>query len=286
MWIVGCQNATDTDCYKKGVDRLSIKQHISQEDLTLYSKQALTSAQNVEVQTHLDTCVSCRRALADLLSDVSLIGQSGTQQVFPKDAQKPLEGIENPPQPSAATVAPVGSSLPTRVRQRTGFGWFGWVTTFAALAVALYFSHHSFVLLHELDGSRTQIAQLSAQVERSQELMDALTSPDAKKVTLTETQRPAQPVGHVTYLPKSGTLIFVVSELRPLPRNKTYELWLIPANGKAPIPAGLFRPDASGSSSVVEPPLPEGVEAKAFGVTVEEAAGSATPTLPIVMAGQ
>jgi anti-sigma-K factor RskA len=52
------------------------------------------------------------------------------------------------------------------------------------------------------------------------------------------------------------------------------------------MPAGLFRPDASGSASVVLPTLPQGVEAKAFGVTIEDAQGSATPTLPIVMAGQ
>jgi anti-sigma-K factor RskA len=116
--------------------------------------------------------------------------------------------------------------------------------------------------------------------------MDALTSPEAKQVTLTETRHPVQPVGHATYVAKSGALIFVARNLRPVPRDKTYELWLIPANGKAPIPAGLFRPDAAGSATVVLPSLPQGVEAKAFGVTIEEAQGSPTPTLPIVMSGQ
>ncbi|MGA7857108.1 MAG: anti-sigma factor, partial [Terracidiphilus sp.] len=62
-------------------------------------------------------------------------------------------------------------------------------------------------------------------------------------------------------------------------------LWVIPANGNAPIPAGLFRPDAAGNASVVLPPLPKGVPAKAFGVTVEKAEGSATPTAPIILAG-
>jgi anti-sigma-K factor RskA len=89
----------------------------------------------------------------------------------------------------------------------------------------------------------------------------------------------------VTYLPSKGALIFVVSNLRAVKPNKTYELWLIPANGKAPIPAGLFRPDATGSASVVLPQLPVGVEAKAFGVTIEDAQGSSTPTLPIVLSG-
>jgi anti-sigma-K factor RskA len=33
------------------------------------------------------------------------------------------------------------------------------------------------------------------------------------------------------------------------------------------------------------PPLPKGIEAKAFGVTVEDEGGSQTPTMPIIMAG-
>ena len=60
---------------------------------------------------------------------------------------------------------------------------------------------------------------------------------------------------------------------------------MIPADGKAPIPAGLFRPDAAGNASVVLPPLPRGVPAKAFGVTIEKAEGSATPTAPIILVG-
>jgi anti-sigma-K factor RskA len=33
------------------------------------------------------------------------------------------------------------------------------------------------------------------------------------------------------------------------------------------------------------PPLPKGIEAKMFGVTVEDEGGSQTPTMPIIMAG-
>lgn len=49
--------------------------------------------------------------------------------------------------------------------------------------------------------------------------------------------------------------------------------------------AGLFQPDAAGNGSVVLPPIPQGIEAKAFGVTLEDAAGSKTPTAPILLAG-
>jgi anti-sigma-K factor RskA len=72
--------------------------------------------------------------------------------------------------------------------------------------------------------------------------------------------------------------------MQPLPENKTYELWVIPTSG-APVPAGLFRPDASGSASVLLPPIPQGLQAKAFGITIENAEGSNTPTAPIILSG-
>jgi anti-sigma-K factor RskA len=71
----------------------------------------------------------------------------------------------------------------------------------------------------------------------------------------------------------------------PLPPNKTYELWVIPADGTAPIPAGTFQPDSHGMASVLLPNLPAGIQAKAFGVTMENAGGATTPTLPILLTG-
>jgi len=48
----------------------------------------------------------------------------------------------------------------------------------------------------------------------------------------------------------------------------------------------VFKPDAHGSATVINPPLPAGVEAKAFVMTIElDEQGSSTPTMPIVMMG-
>jgi anti-sigma-K factor RskA len=69
-----------------------------------------------------------------------------------------------------------------------------------------------------------------------------------------------------------------------VPSQKAYELWLIPLNG-APMPAGVFKPDVRGSAVIINPPLPAGVEAKAFAITVEAETGASTPTMPIVMMG-
>jgi len=47
----------------------------------------------------------------------------------------------------------------------------------------------------------------------------------------------------------------------------------------------VFKPDAHGSATVINPPLPAGVEAKAFAMTIEPKQGSSTPTMQIVMMG-
>ncbi len=264
--------------------------HISQEDLALYSMQALAPAEQAEVHAHLQGCAVCQGVLREILAEEAFLALSVEQQPLPAGAQQRfMARIANTPQETAAAKAAKRDTEPEPVvaepRRGFGFGLLGWVIALAAIAVAFYLGNRGFQLQQQLNNDRADITQLSAQAARAQELTDALTSPAARQVTLTETKQPAQPVGHATYLPSKGALIFVASNLHPIKPDKTYELWLIPANGKAPIPAGLFRPDATGSASVVLPQLPEGVEAKAFGVTIEDAQGSSTPTLPIVMSG-
>jgi anti-sigma-K factor RskA len=104
------------------------------------------------------------------------------------------------------------------------------------------------------------------------------------RVTLVAAKTPPQPQGKAIYVRSRSSLIFLASNLPALPPQKAYELWLIPISG-APIPAGVFKPDAQGSATVINPPLPAGVEAKTFAITVEPEQGSWVPTMPIVMVG-
>lgn len=164
-------------------------------------------------------------------------------------------------------------------------GWLGWIIAALAIAVAVYHIRRTFILLHQVNADYAQLTKLKADNARSQQVMDSLTSPDAARIRLSETRRPEHPAGHVIYQASSGALIFVASGLRTLPQSKSYELWLIPSSG-APISAGLFRPEANGTASVVLLSLPQGIQARAFSVTVESVNGAPTPTLPIIMSGR
>jgi anti-sigma-K factor RskA len=105
------------------------------------------------------------------------------------------------------------------------------------------------------------------------------------RVTLVAANTRPQPQGKAIYSAHTGALVFLASNFAPLAPGRTYELWLLPASNGAPIPVGTFKPDSSGSASVLTPAVPKDTAAKDFAITVEPEAGSPVPTPPIVLVG-
>ncbi len=277
--------------------------HISEEDLVLYSMQSLSAGETASAALHLEKCAECARQLAEIAGDLALLSLSVDPQPVPAGARDRFmsriatEGQTNAavsaatPQVATPKTAPVSAPEPRRVihEVKPRRNWFPvlipWAAAFALLAVAGYLGNQNQKLNDLLNNDKGEIAKLSASADRAEEVLETLTSPAAKQVTLTEGKGAPAPTGRTSYLAEKGALVFVGNNLKPVPADKTYELWIIPADGKAPIPAGLFRPDDHGSASVVLPKLPEGVPAKAFGVTIENAEGATSPTMPIVLSG-
>jgi anti-sigma-K factor RskA len=159
-----------------------------------------------------------------------------------------------------------------------------WVAA-ATLAVGLVVvSLQKWDLQRRIAGLQNESAQQQAELHRAREVVATLTATDAMRVTLVAAKTPPQPQGKAIYVRDRSSLIFLASNFQALPAQKVYELWLVPING-APIPAGTFKPDAHGSATVINPPLPPGVQAKAFAITVEPESGSSVPTMPILMIG-
>jgi hypothetical protein len=173
----------------------------------------------------------------------------------------------------------------TMRRFRPGF-WIGWILAAVFVCIAAWLAHHSAWLQRQLNLAEGNAARVQMKLDHANEVADVLTSAQARHVVLTEARGPARPAGQANWLENEGALVFVASGLKPLPAGKTYELWMEPTQGKAPLPAGMFQPNADGSAAVVLPPLPAHTQARRFLVTVEPAGGSATPSLPIVMQGQ
>jgi hypothetical protein len=260
-------------------------EHIPQEDLVLYAMQAMHSHELAAVRLHLDRCAECRHALAEVNGDLALMAVSVDQSSLPEGARdRFVQRLAAEPSPrSGAGSVPV--SIQTGRPARRAALWIGWLAAAASLLFALSLQQKVKTLNDELGNQRALAAQQAAANARAQQVLDVLTAPAARHVLLTAARTKPEPTGRAVYLEATGGLVFQANDLGQLAENKTYELWVIPANGQAPIPAGLFRPDASGSASVLLPPLPKMIAAKAFGVTIEKAEGSATPTAPIILAG-
>jgi hypothetical protein len=261
------------------------------DDLALYALDALTGEDRVNLEKHLATCVSCHRELEQLRGDGALLALSTMGPKPPLRArQRLLDAVakEAAASPTLAQKAredgpPSVSSLSTEPRH-SWWGWLGWAATAAVIVFAASLWKENSALRRGLDAANIQVLRNAKDIEELRRVVTPILSADSQRFTLVSVKTPPQPQGKAFYLRNRGSLIFVASNLAPLPPQKAYELWLIPAIG-APIPAGVFKPDVHGSATVVNPPLPSGTEAKAFAITVENETGASTPTMPILMMG-
>lgn len=257
------------------------------EDLALYALDALEGQERLNLEQHLATCTSCKRELEQLRGDGALLALSTLGPKPPQRARKRLlDAVAS--EPSRISPVPL-RDLPRDTpkdepRTRSWWGWLGWAATAAVIVFAASLAKENYALKGELRMASSILSQRTADLEQARSLTNALTNPEGQHFTLVAMKTPPQPQGKAIYVRNRSSLIFLANNMPSLPSQKTYELWLIPVEG-APVPAGLFKPDAHGSATVINPPLPPGLQAKAFAITVENEAGATTPTMPIVMMG-
>ena len=271
--------------------------HISYDELALHAMHALSSEESAAVRLHVSECAECREQLAEIAGDLALVALSVEQEEIPEGArQRFVDRITSAPVSAspARTEQPAGGqvvSFERRKKPRASWTWIPWTAVAALLILSAGLGVKSWFLSQQLDTEDALLRReertfqrQNAENLRARALLDALTAPTAQRITLTTGKTPPAPSARAVYLASRGALILQANNMQPLPPNKTYELWVIPASG-APIPAGLFRPDSSGSGSVVLPSIPAGVQAKAFGITIENEGGATSPTMPIVLSG-
>jgi Anti-sigma-K factor rskA len=266
--------------------------HISQEDLALHAMQAMPREGMESVREHLSDCEWCREELAALNGDLALVAVTVARRPVPQGAKQRFMQKLAVAGPAGGAARHAAEVVPIDRRQMRRRGsWVPWAAVaLLALAIGLgvrvkQLSDRLLVATDRAAKLTEDNRQLAAQNAHAREVLEVLTAPHAQRAVLSTPMVRQVPWGRAVYLSESGALVFVGCNLARLPEGKTYELWLIPANGHAPMPAGMFRPDAMGDASVMMPPLPKGVPAKAFGVTIEKAGGSDTPTMPLVLSG-
>jgi Anti-sigma-K factor rskA, C-terminal len=258
------------------------------EALALYAMGSLDDPQDLAaLQAHLGTCGECRGELEALRADMALLALSTTGPQPPaRSRQRLLSAIAE--EPRLERRDPQRYSL-GRLRPR----WF----SFAPVVVMLLLAVFSLLLWRDvrrkefqLRVAHKQIEQMQAEVakqkialDEARKVGDLLHASDAWPLTLVSLPTPPQPQMKLIYSRQKGSLLLMANNAPQLPEDKIYELWLLPADGSAPMPAGWFKPDKQGHGMIFHT-MTAGIDAKGFAVTIEPSGGSQTPTPPIKFA--
>jgi anti-sigma-K factor RskA len=289
--------------------------HIAETDLTLYAMGALLLAEATPIEEHLAVCARCREELRQNTLALAAYAQSAPPAEPPAGsktrfmarlAETPQVAEVRAPQAQAQTqaqsqaqirttpAAPAATSAPVTVPDSNRASFWqkifggGWSPLLAGAFALLLIAVGADDLRNRAELGPLRIEAQHGAMDSAQlnQLMELLTSPQAKRVALHPGPVAAPPPeGRVVYTERTGKLLLTASNLHPLPDGKTYELWILQPGGKAPLPAGTFAPDSKGNAEMILADEPAGLAVAGFGVTIENAGGSKTPTLPIVLSG-
>jgi hypothetical protein len=252
------------------------------EDLALYALNALEGDERVDLEKHLAACAACRVELEHLRGDGALLALSALGPKPPLRARQRL--LDAVAKETATSATRAQSTRAIGQPRSLLWGLLGWTAAVALVVFAASLWKENSALKVSLASASMKAEESSRELDDLRRIAAPIIAPEGQRFTLVAMKTPAQPQGKAFYLRNHSNLVFVANNMPALPPHKAYELWLIPAQG-VPVAAGVFKPDAHGSATVVNPPLPAGLEAKGFAITVEDEPGVEHSTQPVMMIG-
>lgn len=184
-----------------------------------------------------------------------------------------------------ARAEAASSRAARQVGERSGpRGWLMPAFSLASLFIAVAAILWGISLRNQVLELQLKTAALEQELNAQRNVLAQISSPTARTFAVAGT--PLQPNAHGQFIAdaSSGSAVLIVSGLKPLTPDSTYEFWLIGAKNAAP--AGIFRVDAAGRAILQ---VPSGVvlaSYNAVGVSIEPAGGSQQPSKDIVMLGK
>ncbi|HEY9128034.1 MAG TPA: anti-sigma factor [Acidobacteriaceae bacterium] len=267
--------------------------HIEDDELIQFALGTLKDAQLTTLTAHISLCNECRARLGAIQLELAAYATALPQEgELPAGARDRFLAKLNAPAAQQSRLEQAreqgrGGAFARGLRE-----WFAspialWTLSGALTAAVIFLAYDDLSHIHENQQMVPEMKRLVQENAEYEELKEFLRGGNTQQVTLHQSASPNYaPSAHATYKPLTGRLVFTASNMPQLPPGKAYELWLLPASGAAPVPAGTFTPDLAGNGAIIFPKLPSNVPAKGFGITVEDARGAETPTLPIIMSGQ
>jgi hypothetical protein len=216
------------------------------------------------IREHLGRkCANCEGAMKDALAMQALLLSQAPEVVPPARLKRRVLG--------AVGIQPMG------------WTWFAAACAAAMLVLALWFNVQSYQRGQQLAEVRQNLTVAEADRVRMESVFRFLEEPETRQVNFKGGA--PQPRGNVYFHPTLGVLL-IAANLPPVNASQTYAMWLLPKDGSTPRPAGLFQSNQAGAAMHTLRQAVNLADIAGVAVTVELAAGSQTPTLPIVFVAQ
>jgi anti-sigma-K factor RskA len=240
--------------------------------LGAYALDAVDDDEREQVEAYLDRTPEARSLVSDYRETAALLAHSGSEA--PPGLWERIEQTleEEPPQ----LATPLLGNLVAFESRRTRFRRRIAVAVGVAAAVVVVGS-----LTVKVVQQDDRIDELGREAGNGSVLAAAETAsrdPHAARVTLSSTDGALE--ARAVYLP-DGDGFLVENNLRPLPPDRTYQLWALlgdPGAERA-ISAGVLGPDPGVTAFRVQGPV------AGLAITDEQSPGSVTPSSPALIQG-
>ena len=266
--------------------------HIPEEDLIQYALGTLKDVQLSQFTAHISLCNECRTELGRIQIDLASFATVQPVSELPAGARERfLHRLTTDTAPDSKFIQMRNKSIlylwSKTIQRQLESPLLLKVATGALAAAVLFLGYDDLSHIHQIRQMGPALSRYERASTEFENLKDFLRGMNTQQVNLRPTPLAGKsPEGHAIYSATTGKLVFTASNMPAPPAGKAYELWVLPAVGGKPIPAGVFTPDIQGNAAIVFPDIPVNVQAAGFGVTVEDAAGAQTPTPPIILSGQ
>lgn len=226
------------------------------ENIPAYAIGALDAEDVLALESHLQTCASCRTELAEYRA----LSESLLMAVPPK-------------QPSAALRKRLQSRLPGAQKPAARPSWnfsFGRLALGASLVLLLFMNLYSILQTRTVQQEQ---ATLNRQIRTGQTVMSMLSYPATERLSIND-----KVVGSVLVDKERDIVALIVWNMPELSREQTYQIWLIDPQGDR-VSAGIFSAEADQPyTTKIVYPKQSLTDFIGVGVTVEPAGGSDQPT--------
>jgi len=255
--------------------------------LPLLAIDALDVDERDVLEDHLTGCRPCRTEAATYAETAAMMALA-LPQVDPSPGLKhQLLAAARQPYPiildrgGANGIKPrLGRRWPIDIRDT-----FTGLVAAVALVLAIGSLLWALDLKSQLDAQSSQITTLTERAQNYQRVASVLQAADTQTRLLSGTNSAPEAIGRVYVDPDSGGGMLMVRGLPPLPTGRSYQLWVVGADGQRESAGVLTWTDRQGNGYTLIQCPEKLARWQSFGVTQEPAGGSNGPTGPRVLGG-